>query len=258
MIPSRLEKPSISVRIWLSVCSCSLEPPIAICPRARPIESSSSMKMIAGACSRACLNRSRTRAAPTPTIISTNSEPLIEKNGTPASPATARASSVLPVPGAPIEQHALRRGTAEPRVLLRVPQEVHDLDQLVLGLVDAGDVVERDLAPPAPGRSAARCSGRCRERRRPAAALLRGAPEHPDVEADDQQRRGEAEQQRRPRAALLDRLGADLDAVADEQRLEARVREGGELGGEVGHRARPRADPRVRGVSRRSRGYVTG
>ena len=74
---------------------------MAVWPRARPIESSSSMKMIAGACSRACLNRSRTRAAPTPTIISTNSAALIEKNGTPASPATARASSVFPVPGAP-------------------------------------------------------------------------------------------------------------------------------------------------------------
>src|SRR5207244_3240073 len=36
-----------------------------------------------------------------PTNISTKSEPEIEKNGTPASPATARASSVLPVPGGP-------------------------------------------------------------------------------------------------------------------------------------------------------------
>ena len=59
------------------------------------------MKMIAGAFARACSNRSRTRAAPTPTNISTNSEPEIEKNGTPASPATAFASSVLPVPGGP-------------------------------------------------------------------------------------------------------------------------------------------------------------
>jgi hypothetical protein len=33
--------------------------------------------------------------------ISTKSEPEIVKNGTPASPATARASSVLPVPGGP-------------------------------------------------------------------------------------------------------------------------------------------------------------
>ena len=49
----------------------------------------------------ACSKRSRTRDAPTPTNISTKSEPLIEKNGTPASPATALASSVLPVPGGP-------------------------------------------------------------------------------------------------------------------------------------------------------------
>ena len=40
-------------------------------------------------------------AAPIPTNISTNSEPEIEKNGTSASPATAFARSVLPVPGGP-------------------------------------------------------------------------------------------------------------------------------------------------------------
>jgi hypothetical protein len=57
------------------------------------------MKMIAGATSFAWVNRSRTRLAPTPTTISMNSDALIEKNGTLASPATARASSVLPVPG---------------------------------------------------------------------------------------------------------------------------------------------------------------
>ena len=45
--------------------------------------------------------------APTPTNISTKSEPLIEKNGTLASPATARASSVLPVPGGPISSTPL-------------------------------------------------------------------------------------------------------------------------------------------------------
>ena len=59
------------------------------------------MKMIDGATCLAWSNRSRTRLAPTPTIISTNSEAEIEKNGTSASPATARASSVLPVPGWP-------------------------------------------------------------------------------------------------------------------------------------------------------------
>ena len=59
------------------------------------------MKMMHGEFCLACSKRSRTRLAPTPTNISTKSEPEIEKNGTPASPATARASSVLPVPGGP-------------------------------------------------------------------------------------------------------------------------------------------------------------
>ena len=59
------------------------------------------MKMMQGACFFACSNMSRTREAPTPTNISTKSEPEIVKNGTFASPAIARASSVLPVPGEP-------------------------------------------------------------------------------------------------------------------------------------------------------------
>ena len=70
-------------------------------PRRRPTASISSIKMIDGAAFLAWSNRSRTRLAPTPTNISTKSEPEIEKNGTPASPATALASSVLPVPGGP-------------------------------------------------------------------------------------------------------------------------------------------------------------
>ena len=57
--------------------------------------------MIQGACFLACSNMSRTRDAPTPTNISTKSEPEIEKKGTFASPEIALASSVLPVPGGP-------------------------------------------------------------------------------------------------------------------------------------------------------------
>ncbi len=57
--------------------------------------------MIQGAVSFAFLNKSRTREAPTPTNISTNSEPEILKKGTPASPAIALAKSVFPVPGGP-------------------------------------------------------------------------------------------------------------------------------------------------------------
>ena len=49
----------------------------------------------------ASANKSLTLEAPTPTNISTKSEPEIEKNGTPASPAIAFANKVLPVPGGP-------------------------------------------------------------------------------------------------------------------------------------------------------------
>ena len=94
-------KPSISTSSWFRVCSRSSCPPPRPAPRWRPTASISSMKMMDGAASFACLKRSRTRLAPTPTNISTKSEPDIEKNGTPASPATAFARSVLPVPGGP-------------------------------------------------------------------------------------------------------------------------------------------------------------
>ena len=49
----------------------------------------------------ASAKRSRTRDAPTPTKTSIKSDPLTLKNGQFASPATARASKVFPVPGSP-------------------------------------------------------------------------------------------------------------------------------------------------------------
>ena len=58
----------------------------------------SSMKMMQGADFLACSNKSLTREAPTPAKTSTNSEAEMLKKGTPASPATALANSVLPVP----------------------------------------------------------------------------------------------------------------------------------------------------------------
>jgi len=60
-----------------------------------------------GAFSLACLKRSRTLEAPTPTNISTKSEPESEKKGTSASPATALAKRVFPVPGGPISRAPL-------------------------------------------------------------------------------------------------------------------------------------------------------
>ena len=103
------------------------------------------MKMIAGAAAFAWLNRSRTREAPMPTMASMNSDAEAEKNGTPASPATARASSVLPVPGAPAS--STPRGMRAPRraVALGVLEEVDHLGQLVLGLLDPGHVLERHV-----------------------------------------------------------------------------------------------------------------
>ena len=101
-MPSVTSKPSISDSSWLSVCSRSSLETTAPAPARRwPIASISSTKMMHGARLRASANRSRTRAAPTPTNSSTKLDPVTEMNGTAASPATARASSVLPVPGGP-------------------------------------------------------------------------------------------------------------------------------------------------------------
>mmetsp|Transcript_30122 Transcript_30122/g.103627 ORF Transcript_30122/g.103627 Transcript_30122/m.103627 type:complete len:464 (+) Transcript_30122:824-2215(+) len=116
MTPVLPPKPSISVRIWLSVCSRSsfvAKPPPP--ERWRPMASISSMKMMHGAFFFASANNERMRDAPTPTNISTNSEPDVEMKGTPASPAHARASSVLPVPGGP--SRSTPRGVLAPTLV---------------------------------------------------------------------------------------------------------------------------------------------
>jgi hypothetical protein len=78
----------------------------------------SSMKMIEGARLRASANRSRTRDAPTPTNSSTNADPVTDRNGTSASPATARAMRVLPVPGGPTM--STPRGPCAPAAVYRI------------------------------------------------------------------------------------------------------------------------------------------
>ena len=100
-MPSLTPKPSISTSSWFSVCSRSSWPPPRPVPRFLATASISSIKTIHGAFFLAFSKRSRTLDAPTPTNISTKSEPEILKKGTPASPATALASNVLPVPGGP-------------------------------------------------------------------------------------------------------------------------------------------------------------
>ena len=100
--PASVANPSISTSKEFKVFSrSSLEPGICPLPRERPMASISSINMIQGAFSLACLNKSLTRAAPTPTNISTKSDPDKVKKGTAASPATALANKVFPVPGGP-------------------------------------------------------------------------------------------------------------------------------------------------------------
>ena len=142
--PGSAAKPSISTSSWFSVCSRSSWLSDWL-PRLRPTASSSSMKMMQAPCLRASLNSLRTRAAPTPAYISTKSEPLANRNGTPASPAIERASSVLPVPGGPTSSmpFGMRPPSAAKRAGL--PQEVDDLPDLGLRLVHARHVRERDL-----------------------------------------------------------------------------------------------------------------
>ena len=100
-IPLEESNPSISASNAFNVCSLSSLPPPYFESLLLPIESISSINIIHGAFSSACLNKSLTLDAPTPTYNSTKSEPDNEKNGTLASPATAFASKVLPVPGGP-------------------------------------------------------------------------------------------------------------------------------------------------------------
>ena len=189
--PSEPVKPSISVRIWLRVCSRSSCPSKAASPpRARPMASSSSMKMIAGAVSLAWLKRSRTRLAPTPTTIFDELRGRQREEGHVGLAGHRAGQERLARAGRPGEQDALRDGAAEPAVAVGVLEEVDDLDELLLRLLDARDVRERGallrrlvaLGPGAPEAGAE------------AAAQVRGRPAHePDEQRDQQEGGTEAE-----------------------------------------------------------------
>ena len=156
------------------------------------------------------LRRARTGRGPgtrpTPTIISMNSDADRWKNGTSASPATARASSVLPVPGGPDSSTPLGIGGAEPPVLLRVAEEVDDLRELLPRPRRCRPRPRTSCAARTPARTAwpgtAR-SRRCRRaRRRPPPR-----PEEPHQQADEQQGRPEADQQLLPDRRRVRRAG---------------------------------------------------
>src|SRR5581483_3421627 len=128
----------------------------------------------------------------------------------------------LPRAGGTDEQHALRHGSAEPLVLRGVLQEVDDLDELVLRVVDARDVVEGDLRL---GLAVA-LGAATAEPEEPAPAG-RHALVHPDEPRNQEERRAEAENHGLPeRPAVLERPRVDDDALLLEQRLETGVGEG--------------------------------
>jgi hypothetical protein len=176
---------------------------------------------------------------PTPTIASTNSDAAIEKNGTSASPATARASSVLPVPGQTREQHTMRYPTAELLVLLWMTQEVDDLHQLRLRLVDPGDVRECDAI------ARRLVSARARTAKRSESVLnVAGAPQQPEQQEDEEDRRPKAEQQvLPPRRSGIQWLGVDDHGMLLEQACQGVVvGERGNLGLEARRRLRSSVD----------------
>src|SRR5690606_11355194 len=107
---------------------------------------------------------------------------------------------------------ALGRRAAEPGIFLRVLEEIDDLDQFVLGLVNAGDVVEGNarigflVEAPRPALAEAAKSAEH------AATLARRVLEQPDIERNDQQSRTEGAEQRQERAAFgLDGRCPDVD-----------------------------------------------
>ena len=101
-------------------------------------------------------------------------------------------------PRRPVQHHPPRDPSAELRVARGVLEEVHDLDELVLGFVDPGDVVEGDSLLRA-GRDPPR-GGTAEASEDPAPTRSGLATEDPDEEPDQQERRQEPEQRASPTA----------------------------------------------------------
>src|SRR5207237_9719916 len=102
------------------------------------------------------------------------------------------------------EQDALRHGTPQPGVLLRISQKINDLDELVFGVVDAGHVVERDALRLAVGLVVAFRSA-APDAEQTAAGRLTSAVGQPQKAAYQQNGGTEAKQQvQPPRRGLIE------------------------------------------------------
>ena len=117
------------------------------------------------------------------------------------------------------QQHAARDAAAELLELLRVAQEFDDLLQVFLGLVDAGDVLERDPAL----RLGQELGLRLAESHRLAGAALH-LPGHVDPQAQEQQHRQHAgDDRQQPVVAVGRRLGGDRHVLLVEGLHEAGI-----------------------------------
>ena len=154
-------------------------------------------------------NMSRTRLAPTPTNISTKSEPEMVKNGTPASPAMARASSVLPVPGEP---------TSSAPLGILPPSRANLLGSFRNSTISCSS--SRASSMPATSSKVTRPSfcgqhagAALAEAHRAGAGILLHLAHDEEADAEDQQERQRLVEEDQPERRLLGFLGLDLDVA---------------------------------------------
>ena len=141
------------------------------------------------------------------------------KNGTLASPATARAIRVLPVPGGPTSSTPRGMLAAEPLEFAGVAQELDDLLQVGFGLVDAGHVLEGDAAM----RLGQKLGAALAEAERLAAGALHLArQENPHADQRDE-RQPRHQQRHEPRHAVALRPRGDRHALAVEALHQGRI-----------------------------------
>mmetsp|Transcript_8331 Transcript_8331/g.22548 ORF Transcript_8331/g.22548 Transcript_8331/m.22548 type:complete len:267 (+) Transcript_8331:246-1046(+) len=99
--------PSICVSSSMRIRCTSRSAPVCASNRAVAMESTSSIKMMEGACSFAVWNRLRTSLGPSPKYFCTKLLPLALRNVLVVAFATALASIVFPVPGGPYSRTPL-------------------------------------------------------------------------------------------------------------------------------------------------------
>ena len=117
------------------------------------------------------------------------------------------------------QQHAARNPSAEPLEFAGVAQEFDDLLQILLGFVDAGDVLEGDAAM----RLGQHLGARLAEAHRLAGAALHLARQE-DPDADQRDERQPRDQQRHePRHVVAGRLRGDRDLAVIEALHQRRI-----------------------------------